>query len=55
LTKATIDLAITQTRHDDLTLWEQENIPYTVRKKRQAFFAHQNIQKPGKLLFEFGN
>jgi hypothetical protein len=54
LTKATIDLAISQTRHDDLKLWEQENIPYTVRKERQAFFAHANIQKTGKLLLEFG-
>jgi hypothetical protein len=36
-------------------LWEEENIPYTVRKERQAFFAHSNIQKPGKLLLEFGN
>jgi len=55
LTQATINLAITQTRHDDLRLWEQENIPYTVRKERQAFFAHPNIQKPGKLLLEFAS
>jgi hypothetical protein len=55
LTKVTIELAIAQTRHDDLKLWEEENIPYTVRKERQAFFAHSNIQKPGKLLLEFGN
>jgi hypothetical protein len=54
LTKATIDLAMTQTRHDDLKLWEQENIPYTIRKQRQAFFAHSNIQKPRKLLLECG-
>jgi hypothetical protein len=53
-TKATIDLALAQTRHHDLTSWEQENIPYTVRKERQAFFAPSNIQNPGKLLLEFG-
>ena len=52
LTQATIDLAIAQTRHDDLRSWDQENIPYTLRKKRQAFFAHPNIQKPGKLLLK---
>jgi hypothetical protein len=54
LTKAAIDLAMAQTRHDDLKLWEQENIPYTVRKQRRAFFAHSNIQKPCKLLLKFG-
>ena len=39
LTKTAIDLAMAETRHDDLRLWEQENIPYTVRKRRQAFFS----------------
>jgi hypothetical protein len=53
-TKAVIDLAMAQTRHDDLKLWEQENIPYTVRKQRQAFFAHSNIQKPRNFRLKFG-
>ena len=29
-------------RHDDLEIWEQGNIPYTIRKKRQAFFEVVN-------------
>jgi hypothetical protein len=29
-------------------MWEQENIPYTVRKKRQAFFDNIGSQKAGK-------
>src|SRR3954447_18769134 len=31
--------ALAQTRHHDLQIWERANIPYTLRKKRQAFFA----------------
>jgi hypothetical protein len=30
-------------------VWEKENIPYTVRKKRQAFFSEIEIQKTGKV------
>jgi hypothetical protein len=30
-------------------MWEQENIPYTVRKKRQAFFGDIGSQKAGKI------
>ncbi len=48
LDKTTITNALSQIRHNDLEMWEKENIPYTVRKKRQAFFADINIQKPGK-------
>ena len=47
-----IERALAQTRHDDLKTWEQKNIPYTVRKKRRAFFADFNkiqSQIPGKL------
>jgi hypothetical protein len=29
-------------------MWEQENIPYTVRKKRQAFFDNIGSQKAGQ-------
>jgi hypothetical protein len=46
-----IERALAQTRHDDLKTWEQKNIPYTVRKKRRAFFANLNeiqSQIPGK-------
>lgn len=38
--KTAVELAMAQTRHDDLRLWEQENIPCTVRKQRRAFFRH---------------
>ncbi|MFZ2406303.1 MAG: hypothetical protein WAW41_14275 [Methylobacter sp.] len=31
--------ALSQARHDDLRIWEEENIPYTIRKRRQAFFT----------------
>jgi hypothetical protein len=50
--KLAIEQALAQTRHNDLNTWEQENIPYTVRKKRQAFFANfSDIQSqiPGKM------
>lgn len=33
-----------RTNHDDLKIWENENIPYTLRKKRLAFFSKRNIQ-----------
>jgi hypothetical protein len=52
LGKLAIEQALAQTRHDDLKIWEQKNIPYTVRKKRRAFFANLNkiqSQIPGKL------
>ena len=34
-----IDLAIKNTVHRDLKVWEQKNIPYTLRKQRMAFFS----------------
>jgi len=34
----TIAQALSKTCHGDLKCWEQENIPYTMQKKRQAFF-----------------
>ena len=46
--KATINQALNQACHNDLEMWEQENIPYTVRKKRQAFFDNIGSQKAGK-------
>lgn len=39
--------ALHQANHEDLKAWEQENIPYTLRKKRQAFFSEIKIQKAG--------
>ncbi len=43
----TITRALSQTNHKDLNAWEEENIPYTMRKRRQAFFSQQRSQKPG--------
>lgn len=48
LDKSTINQALNQARHNDLEIWEKENIPYTVRKKRQAFFDNLASQKAGK-------
>ena len=31
----------------DLIAWEKKEIPYTLQKKRQAFFTKNKIQKPG--------
>jgi hypothetical protein len=47
--------ALAQTRHHDLQIWERANIPYTLRKKRQAFFAifdNNKSQIPGKKMLE---
>ena len=38
--------ALNHASHFDLEKWEDENIPYTMRKKRQEFFANK-IQKVG--------
>jgi len=46
--KTTINQALNQVCHNDLEMWEQENIPYTVRKKRQAFFDNIGSQKTGQ-------
>lgn len=43
----TVALAFSQVRQADLAKWENDNIPYTVRKKRQAFFRELKIQKSG--------
>ncbi len=48
LDKTTITQALNQTRHIDLEMWEKDNIPYTVRKKRQAYFDDIKSQKAGK-------
>jgi hypothetical protein len=44
--KTMVETAFSQTCHKDLKSWEEENIPYTMRKKRQAFFSGEVIQKP---------
>lgn len=44
--QAAIEKAFNQARHQDLKDWEEANIPYTVRKKRQAFLNESEIQKP---------
>ena len=49
LDKATVIQALSHARHIDLEIWEKENIPYTVRKKRQAFFDSVESQKAGKI------
>jgi len=49
LDKATVTQALAHARHNDLEIWEKENIPYTVRKKRQAFFDSVESQKAGKI------
>ncbi len=47
LNEISITQALNKVRHNDLNVWEKENIPYTVRKKRQAFFGKNESQKPG--------
>ncbi len=44
---ATLANALMLARHGDLAAWEQEHIPYTMRKKRMAFFAGEQSQKAG--------
>ncbi len=39
--------ALTRASHNDLKEWEEKNIPYTMRKKRQEFFCTNTIQKVG--------
>jgi len=44
-----ISRALSLARHSDLRMWEEDNIPYTMRKKRHAFFTKTEIQKAGDL------
>jgi len=46
---ATVERAMTHARQIDLADWEEHNIPYTLRKKRQAFFDKVASQKAGKV------
>ncbi|QCW81546.1 hypothetical protein EQU24_04225 [Methylotuvimicrobium buryatense] len=47
--EAVIDQALNKAFQVDLAHWEEKNIPYTVRKKRQEFFKHKS-QKSGKII-----
>ncbi len=49
LDKEVISQAINQARHNDLEMWEKSSIPYTVRKKRKAFFNNIESQKAGNI------
>lgn len=44
LDESVINEALNQTKHKELKKWEEENIPYTLRKERQKFFKNY-IQK----------
>jgi len=44
-----ISRALSLARHSDLRMWEEDNIPYTMRKKRHALFTKTEIQKAGDL------
>lgn len=52
LDKRTIATALHLASQRDLQMWEEENIPYTVRKKRQAFFKENESQKAGNVQLE---
>jgi hypothetical protein len=43
---------LNQTPHSDLKKWENENIPYTMRRKRQAFFNQNESQIAGSMTLE---
>ena len=42
-----VEQAFREARHKDCEHWEEENIPYTMRKKRQLFFKGKKSQKVG--------
>jgi len=52
LNEITTTQALNKTQHSDLISWEQENIPYTVRKERKAFFMKNKSQKAGEIIGE---
>jgi len=47
--EATVTHALGHASHKDLTDWECNEIPYTMRKNRQAFYVEKYIQKAGVL------
>jgi hypothetical protein len=48
LDKASITQALSQASHNDLKIWEENNIPYTVRKKRRTFFKRNGKPNSGE-------
>ena len=53
LSDKVVTQALKQTSQNDLKLWEDNNISYTVRKQRQAFFNGNVNPKNGELLCGF--
>jgi hypothetical protein len=47
LTDTTVTLALKQASQADIKAWEKQHIPYTVRKKRHAFFNDGYSQTAG--------
>ncbi len=47
LDEITITQALSQARQSDLKQWEKENIQYTMRKNRHAFFSERTSQNTG--------
>ena len=47
--ESTVINVLSRTPHNDLAVWEKENIPYTLRKKRQDFLVNNNIQITGNI------
>ena len=48
LTDTTVTQALRQASQADIEAWEKKHIPYTVRKKRHAFFNGSDSQNAGK-------
>lgn len=49
LTDTTVTQTLRQASQADIEAWEKKHIPYTVRKKRHAFFNDGDSQNMGKL------
>jgi hypothetical protein len=49
LTDTTVTQALHRASQADIDTWEKKYIPYTVRKKRHAFFNDGDSQNMGKL------
>jgi len=49
LTDTKVTQSMQQASQADIETWEKKHIPYTVRKKRQAFFNKSDSQNTGKL------
>ncbi len=48
LTDSSVTQALRQASQTDIDVWEKKYIPYTVRKKRLAFFKNEDSQNTGK-------